>query len=132
MGFLLVMLEDLERLLEVKVVIESLSQCIIKRMAVKDDTVPLVDEASYSGNFKEKTRHSHPCTGTLEGQPVTHHSTVIPSQKATGSNTEGNDYWALSLTGPIPTLRTKGRPQATWGLSKAPHDGAATVTRPTL
>lgn len=32
MGFLLVMLEDLERLLEVKVVIETLSQCIIKRM----------------------------------------------------------------------------------------------------
>lgn len=45
------MLEELERLLEVKVVIETLPQCIIKRMAVKDDTVHLVDEASYSGNF---------------------------------------------------------------------------------
>lgn len=50
----------LERLLEVKVVIETLSQCIIKRMAVKDDTVPLVDEASYGGNFKEKSWHSQP------------------------------------------------------------------------
>lgn len=30
LGFLLVMLEDLERLLEVKVVIETLSQCTIK------------------------------------------------------------------------------------------------------
>lgn len=83
MGFLLVMLEDLERLLEVKVVIETLSQCIIKRMAVKDDTVPLVDEASYSGNFKEKSWHSNPCTGTLEGQPVTHHSTVISLPRRT-------------------------------------------------
>ena len=132
MGFLLVMLEELERLLEVKVVIETLPQCIIKTMAVKDDTVHLVDEASYSGNFKEKTRHCNPCTGALEGQSVTHYSTDIPAQKATWSNKEGKDYWALSLMGPIPTLRTKGCSQMIWGTSKALHNGATNVTRLTL
>lgn len=40
-------------------------------------TVRLIDEATYCGNFKEKTWHSNPGTGALEGQLVTHHSTFI-------------------------------------------------------
>lgn len=48
----------------------------MKCMAVKDDTVHLINEVNYSGNFKEKPWHSNTgIEGALEGQLVTHPST---------------------------------------------------------
>ena len=54
-------------------------------MAVKDDTVHLIDEANYSGNFKEEIWHSNPgLEEALEGQLVTHPSTFYSNaQEAT-------------------------------------------------
>lgn len=53
MGFLLVMLEESEQTLEVQVIIETLPQCIIRSMAVKGNTVHLIDEANYRGSLEE-------------------------------------------------------------------------------
>lgn len=51
----------------------------MKGMAVKDDTVHLIDEANYSGKFKEETWHStNPdLAGALEGQLASYPSTFI-------------------------------------------------------
>lgn len=91
-------------------------------MVVKDDTVHLIDEANYSGNFKEKTWHSNPGIGALEGQLVTHPSTFIAMPKRPHDLIKEEMTMSCLSMGPIPTLRIKGCPQITWGGSKAPAD----------
>lgn len=62
-------------------------------MATKDDRVHLIDEASYSGNFKEKSRYS---TLTLSYLSPHFYSNA---QTATWSKKGGNDYGAVSPMG---------------------------------